>query len=343
MPNDLELQQAIIALRNKDKNKARLILTKLVQINPDNDRYWYYLAFSGLGKKQALYCLRKSVSINPSNQKASDLIKKLETDLAAPNLMTPSSRQAVCRSCGGGIPIGSIFCISCGNKIESRNPEPSQRSSRIPLCVISFITGAVFAILAYYNICRQFNPLWLGVLFIGILSLVLSYLFLVTGHFEKKHKRRFDKSNLNNDGINLLGIIAFCLSILPVLWPVSFPILYYAVQSSFKPAKPSNKTALPNPKELQTAGETAYVRSRFPVISMIFGTILFVFGVLGILLRVDIMRNIVGENRRVREFLWGGNSAGDTIQTIVMICGVLIIIGIVLLFIGIGKNRKTTG
>jgi len=79
MEPEISLDDAIDALRNKDKPRAREILDAVIRQDPQNDMAWLYMALAAENRKQALACLERATQINPANNKAWELIEKLES------------------------------------------------------------------------------------------------------------------------------------------------------------------------------------------------------------------------------------------------------------------------
>jgi len=82
MKNETELlQEAIDALRARDKSRARKILGHIVRDNPRNDRAWVYAAFAVDTAEQKMECLQRAIKINPTNEKAKKLINQFEASV----------------------------------------------------------------------------------------------------------------------------------------------------------------------------------------------------------------------------------------------------------------------
>lgn len=79
MESEVTLDDAIEALRNKDKPRAREILDAVIQRDPQNDMAWLYMALVAKNREQALTCLERATQINPQNDKAWEWIEKLKS------------------------------------------------------------------------------------------------------------------------------------------------------------------------------------------------------------------------------------------------------------------------
>jgi hypothetical protein len=79
MKNETKLlQEAASALKANDKDRAREILARLILDNPYNEKAWMYNAFAVVTIKQKIECLQNVIEINPTNEKAKELISQLE-------------------------------------------------------------------------------------------------------------------------------------------------------------------------------------------------------------------------------------------------------------------------
>ncbi len=79
-------QVGITAFKSGDRQKAALILSKLVKENPNSERGWYLLGRSVSDTEQRQYCFRQVLKINPDNQ---DAIKQLALLSAPQPVPTP--------------------------------------------------------------------------------------------------------------------------------------------------------------------------------------------------------------------------------------------------------------
>lgn len=74
-----KLGQAVQLIKAGDKQAALPILKDIVQTEPNNEMAWLWLYSCVESVPQKKYCLKKVLEINPSNQKAHDVLVKLET------------------------------------------------------------------------------------------------------------------------------------------------------------------------------------------------------------------------------------------------------------------------
>jgi predicted nucleic acid-binding Zn ribbon protein len=77
------------------------------------------------------------------------------------------------------------------------------------------------------------------------------------------------------------------------------------------------------------------------VVKIVFGIIFFVGGLVSLLSRGELMVEIVGRNQMMRESLFGGSSASDTLTAIMVISSIAMIIGLALSVWGFVKIQKT--
>lgn len=70
MPDDPLLEQALAAIRQQDRRKARELLTRLVKADPKNPRYWLWLSTVVDTSKEAIFCLQETLKYDSNNQTA---------------------------------------------------------------------------------------------------------------------------------------------------------------------------------------------------------------------------------------------------------------------------------
>jgi tetratricopeptide (TPR) repeat protein len=63
-------QEAVEALREGDKTKARDLLTKLLKSEQDNAQYWIWLSAAVDSTKERIYCLKTALELDPENATA---------------------------------------------------------------------------------------------------------------------------------------------------------------------------------------------------------------------------------------------------------------------------------
>ena len=70
MAEDTMFQDAVEALRQGDKAKARDLLTKLLKTDQNNVQYWIWLSAAVESQKERIYCLQTALQIDPENATA---------------------------------------------------------------------------------------------------------------------------------------------------------------------------------------------------------------------------------------------------------------------------------
>lgn len=67
MPEDTMLQEAIQALRQGQRSRARDLLTRLLRTNQSNAEYWLWMSAAVDSHKEQVYCLEKALKLDPRN------------------------------------------------------------------------------------------------------------------------------------------------------------------------------------------------------------------------------------------------------------------------------------
>lgn len=70
MAEDIMLQEAIEALRKKDRARAKDLLTRLLKADQNNATYWVWLSATVDSQKECLYCLQTALKLEPGNAAA---------------------------------------------------------------------------------------------------------------------------------------------------------------------------------------------------------------------------------------------------------------------------------
>ncbi len=70
MAEDTMLQEAIEALRKKDRARGRDMLTRLLKADQNNATYWVWLSAAVDSQKERLYCLQTALKLEPGNAAA---------------------------------------------------------------------------------------------------------------------------------------------------------------------------------------------------------------------------------------------------------------------------------
>ena len=67
---DIMFQEAVEALREGDKAKAKELLTKLLKEDQNNALYWNWLSAAVESTKERIYCLKTALQLDPENATA---------------------------------------------------------------------------------------------------------------------------------------------------------------------------------------------------------------------------------------------------------------------------------
>ena len=127
------IKQALDALNQNDKVKARAILTNLIKVEPQNIDAWLLLAKILDDPKQASYCNERAQAVLQARikQNTSEVNQKI---LSTPQVGTaeletfiqnkrpsgniqPVSQTKVCPLCTSPMPINARVCPTCGKDI----------------------------------------------------------------------------------------------------------------------------------------------------------------------------------------------------------------------------------
>lgn len=69
-----------------DKAQASKLLAEIVRQEPNNSVAWYGLALCLDERDKKIYCLKKVLSLDPTHEKARQLLEKLQGNEKAPNV-----------------------------------------------------------------------------------------------------------------------------------------------------------------------------------------------------------------------------------------------------------------
>src|SRR5512137_1239843 len=70
MSEDVMLQEAIEAIRQGQRARARDLLTRLLRTNQNNAEYWLWMSSVVETTKEQIYCLQTVLRIDPQNASA---------------------------------------------------------------------------------------------------------------------------------------------------------------------------------------------------------------------------------------------------------------------------------
>lgn len=130
-----------------DKAQASKLLAEIVRQEPNNSVAWYGLALCLDERDKKIYCLKKVLSLDPTHEKARQLLEKLQGNEKAPNVQkTVSATPALPTERSSSSPwlmlssvgiIGVIcICVVAGiiftNSTNIFQPTPTPIPTRIP-------------------------------------------------------------------------------------------------------------------------------------------------------------------------------------------------------------------
>jgi len=78
--NEDKLEQAVLLYKQGNKPQAARLLGEIVRQDPNNSNAWYGLALSLDEKDKKIFCLKKVLTLEPSHQKAIQLLEQLQTE-----------------------------------------------------------------------------------------------------------------------------------------------------------------------------------------------------------------------------------------------------------------------
>jgi len=80
--SDETIQEAVTAITNGDRRRARRLLGQIVNTDPDNLSAWWYLAAALEDSEQRIHCLRQVLRIQPDHAEAKKVLSQLERRVA---------------------------------------------------------------------------------------------------------------------------------------------------------------------------------------------------------------------------------------------------------------------
>lgn len=91
-----QFKEAMNAIEQGDKTRAREILSQLVKEEPGNARYWLWMSAVVETKRDRVYCLKEALKLDPSNQMARRglmIAGELKSDVKGPMLPIHDRRE----------------------------------------------------------------------------------------------------------------------------------------------------------------------------------------------------------------------------------------------------------
>lgn len=95
------LREGITAARARNKALARQKLVQVVKADPNNEMGWFWLASVLDGKEERIKSLQRVLKINPSNQKAREILDRLQAKQTAQEVPPDAGPKAVEKSARG--------------------------------------------------------------------------------------------------------------------------------------------------------------------------------------------------------------------------------------------------
>jgi tetratricopeptide (TPR) repeat protein len=90
---DQLLQNAIEAIRNGEKKRARDLLTRLINANRDNSEYWLWMSAVVETRKERSFCLKEALRLDPTNPAARRGLALMGEVPPDPQLAIPLEKQ----------------------------------------------------------------------------------------------------------------------------------------------------------------------------------------------------------------------------------------------------------
>lgn len=96
------LKRAITHVNAGELDQGRVLLEKILEQDPKNDRAWVWLSGCVDDPRQRLICLQQALNANPNNQAALDGMKVLDGELAQAPVSQPSLLESRLSAIGMG-------------------------------------------------------------------------------------------------------------------------------------------------------------------------------------------------------------------------------------------------
>jgi len=93
--NEDKLKQAVLLYKQGNKPQAARLLGEIVRQDPNNSNAWYGLALSLDEKDKKIFCLKKVLALDPSHQKAIQILEQLQTEKKASTSVQDETTRSV--------------------------------------------------------------------------------------------------------------------------------------------------------------------------------------------------------------------------------------------------------
>ncbi|MBN1121280.1 MAG: tetratricopeptide repeat protein [Anaerolineae bacterium] len=93
--SDEVIKEAVAAIQNGDRRRARRLLGQVVNVEPDNLSAWWYLAAALEDSEQRIHCLKQVLRIQPDHAEAKQVLSQLERRIAQVTPPTGTTRPVV--------------------------------------------------------------------------------------------------------------------------------------------------------------------------------------------------------------------------------------------------------
>ena len=179
---DEQLSQAISLFNSGKKHEAQVLLTKILENDPSNSKAWYGMALCQKENDKVIYCLEKTVALDTTNEKAKQLLRKVQ----ARSIEKPGStelkkdeigdiKQKKCMKCGALNLQTNTYCSKCGSilkrslehanfqdpGITNRNNDKKEdlpKALKILLVSGSVIVGILVLFVATFLLLKRYLP-----------------------------------------------------------------------------------------------------------------------------------------------------------------------------------------
>ncbi len=92
-PEEIMYQQVLVHIQKKENSRARDLLTRLIQINPNNPEYWLWMSAVTETTRERIFCLKEVLRLDPTNEAAQRGLAVFGAIPVNPDLVAPLQRQ----------------------------------------------------------------------------------------------------------------------------------------------------------------------------------------------------------------------------------------------------------